>query len=181
MKEEDDSPLPIRFNPFKHHRNYLLRLLESASPDTIITLLDPVCTNYIDLYTGSLSTEEIGKQVVEILTSKGVLSSDQFLLWVNGHNGYRQIILKDQSEWIVRLGNESERFVHLHPSRSGPYTIRFKGSTLKTICLIKIYSPASNEIPSLEIVNKVRNLAGLSPINKLDPGKGILSYYKKFF
>jgi len=42
MAEGDDIPLPIRFNAFKHHRNYILNILESATPEEIAALLDPV-------------------------------------------------------------------------------------------------------------------------------------------
>jgi hypothetical protein len=129
MDEKVNIPLPIRFNPLKHHRNFLLRLLNTDSPEMIINLLDPVCNNYIDLYTGSLTFQEITLQVIDLLKSMGVIDPKEFVHWVNGNRGYRKLTLIDGSEWIVRTGNESERFVHLHPSRTGPFTIRFKGST----------------------------------------------------
>lgn len=181
MDEEIDIPFPVRFNPLKHHRNYILRLLEGASPEMMINLLDPVCNNYIDLYTGSLTSEQIARQVIAILRSMQVLDVEKFTHWVNGHYGYRKITLSDHSEWIVRRGNESERFVHLHPSRTGLYSVRFKGSTLKTIFLLKINKQVAEKEPSLHIINRVRMQVGLSPINKLDPNKGILSSYRKFF
>lgn len=180
MDEEINIPLPIRFNPLKHHRKYILRLLQNASAEKITDLLDPVCNNYIDLYTGSLTTEEIARQVIAILKSLKVLNKEKFTSWVNGNHGYRKITLSDHSEWVVRFGNESERFVHLHPSRTGPHTVRFKGSTIKTICLLKMNSPCS-ETPSLDVVNRVRMEVGLSPINKLETNKGILACYEKFF
>ena len=180
MDEDINIPFPIRFNPLKHHRNYLLRLLETASAETIINLLDPVCNNYIDLYTGSLTSNEIGIEVIEILKSLQVFTPDEFAHWVNAHNGYRPINLKDQSEWVVRESNESERYIHLHPSRTGPLFIRFKGSTLKTVCLLRINAPSAKEKPSLNTVNRVRQQIGLSPVKKLEQGKGILHCYEKF-
>lgn len=181
MDEEINIPLPIRFNPLKHHRKYILRLLQNASPETITDLLDPVCNNYIDLYTGSLTSNQIALEVIAILKSKGMLDAEKFTTWVNGNHGYRKLTLYDQSEWVVRFGNESERFVHLHPSRTGPHTVRFKGSTLKTICLLKMNIPGQIKTPSLDIVNRVRIQVGLSPVGKLEPHKGILACYEKFF
>lgn len=181
MDEEINIPLPIRFNPLKHHRKYILRLLQNASPEMITDLLDPVCNNYIDLYTGSLTSEEIARQVIAILKSIKALQAEKFTLWVNGNHGYRKITLSDQSEWVVRSGNESERFVHLHPSRTGAHTVRFKGSTLKTICLLKMHVPGPGKTPSLEIANRVRVQVGLSPVGKLELNKGILACYEKFF
>jgi hypothetical protein len=181
MDEEINIPLPVRFNPLKHHRKFMLRLLQNASPEMITDLLDPVCNNYIDLYTGSLTSKEIALQVIAVLKSMDVLDAAKFTRWVETNHGYRKITVSDQSEWIVRAGNESDRFVHLHPSRTGPFSVRFKGSTLKTICLLKINLLASEKTPSLDIVNRVRQQVGLSPVNKLEPDKGILASFEKFF
>ena len=181
MDEEIEMPLPVRFNPLKHHQKYILRLLQNASAEMITDLLDPVCNNYIDLYTGSLTSKEIAQEVIAVLKSKVVLDAEKFILWVEANHGYRRITLSDQSEWIVRAGNESDRFVHLHPSRTGPFCVRFKGSTLKTICLLKIATPGSERTLSLDTINKVRQHLGLSPVNKLEPGKGILASFDKFF
>jgi len=72
MAKEADIPLPVRFNPFKYHRNYILSVLESGSPEVIISLLDPVCNNYIDLYTGSMTPQAIGIAVINVLKSKTI-------------------------------------------------------------------------------------------------------------
>ena len=181
MIEEPDIPIPVRFNPFKHHRNYILSILESASPEVIIGLVDPVCNNYIDIYTGPITPEAIGNAVIDILKSKKVLLPDDFRRWVDSKNGYQQIKLEDRSEWIVRKSNEAERYIHLHPAREGPFTIRFKGSTLKTAFLLKTGSKDFQETLSLEKVNRVRMQIGLSPVKKLERSKGILNCYEKFF
>jgi len=39
----------------------------------------------------------------------------------------------------------------------------------------------SGESPTLEMVNRVRNQIGLSPVKKLERNKGILGCYEKFF
>lgn len=181
MSEETDIPFPVRFNPFKHHRNYILSVLESASPKVIINLLDPVCNNYIDIYTGTMTPEAIGHEVIDILKSKRVFQEDDFTRWVASKNGYRKITLEDRSEWIVRKSNEAERYIHLHPARNGPFTTRFKGSTLKTAYLLKTSFSGSPETLSMEKVNRKRMQIGLSPVKKLDRSKGILNCYEKFF
>lgn len=181
MTEETDIPLPVRFNPFKHHRNYILRILESASPELVIGLLDPVCNNYIDIYSGTMTPKAIGNAVIDILKSNQVFQADDLIRWVDSKNGYRQIKLDDRSEWVVRKSNEVERYIHLHPARNGPYTIRFKGSTLKTAYLLKTGFTGLQEILSLENVNRARMQIGLSPVKKLERSKGILNCYEKFF
>ncbi|MDP2338344.1 MAG: hypothetical protein Q8N05_18215 [Bacteroidota bacterium] len=181
MIEETDIPLPVRFNPIKHHRNYILRVLESASPEEIINMFNPVCNNYIDIYTGTMTPDAIGHAVIDILKSNQVIRSADFTRWVASKNGYRQIKLQDGSEWVVRKGNEVERYIHLHPARYGPFVIRYKGTTLKTAYLLKTGVKDFQETLLLERVNRIRNQIGLSPVKKLDRNKGIINCYEKFF
>ena len=181
MTIETDIPIPVRFNPLKHHRKYILSILESVSPEVIISLLDPVCNNYIDIYTGLLTPEAIGQGVIDFLKSKRVFQPGDFNSWIDSTTGYRQINLKDGSEWLIRKGIEAKRYIHIHPSRTSHFTIRFKGSTLKTAYLIKSSSKDFQETLSLEKVNQVRMQIGLSPIKKLERNKGILNCYEIFF
>ena len=122
MNIEADIPIPIRFNPLKHHRNYMLA---STSPENIIISLDAVCNNYNDIYTGEMSPEVIGKEIIRILKEEKVFRKENLPRWLKSNNGYRKLQLPDSSKWIVRLGNEDERYVHLHPSREGKHTVRF--------------------------------------------------------
>ena len=181
MTDNPEIPIPVRFNPMKHHRNYMLDILTNASPEEVISLLDSVCNNYNDIYTGEMSPETIGKEIIRILKNEKVFPKEDFARWLNAHNGYRKLHLPDSSEWIVRLGNEDERYIHLHPSREGKYTTRFKGSSLKTVFLLKALLKDSVGLVTLENVNQVRSQIGLSPIKKLDRNKGILACYKNFF
>ena len=127
MADESDIPFPVRFNPFKHHRNYILSILQEITPKMLSGLLDPVCNNYIDIYTGNMTPEVICNSVIDLLKSNQIFQKDNFIHWVGTQSGYQQIKMEDHSEWIVRKSNESERYIHLHPARSGPLTIRFKG------------------------------------------------------
>lgn len=166
MVKETDIPIPVRFNPLKHHRNYILGVLESTTPEVMISLLDLVCNNYIDIYTGSMTPEAIGHAVIDILKSNRVFQADDFSRWVDSKNGYRQIKLADRSGWIVRKSNEAERYIHIHPARTSPFTIRFKGSTLKTAYQLKTSRTNLQETLSLEKVNRARVQVGLSPRKK---------------
>jgi len=181
MADETGIALPVRFNPFKHHRNYILSVLDSTPAEAIISLLDPVCNNYIDIYTGTMTTEAIVDAIIQILKSKQRFELADFTRWVASKNGYQQIKLEDQSEWVVRRGDLADRYIHIHPGRTGKFIIRFKGSTLKTIWLLKAICKDSEEIPSQEKVNQIRMLVGLSPVKRLDRNKGILKCYASFF
>lgn len=171
----------IKFNAIKHHRNYILQALRNFSPDEIAKLMYPICNNYIDIYSGNLTPEEIVVQVSNLLESINKLSKSGFRKWVNETNGYRQIQLTDGSEWIVRESMEEDQYIHLHPARTGKFSSRFKGSTLKTALMIKSLYPSGTKKLSLENVNQVRLLLALSPVKKLERGRGILNCLELFF
>ena len=175
----NDISLPVKFNAFKHHRNYILTLLTIVSVDELAEMLDPLCHNYIDIYTGQLSPEAIENQIICFLKNNKLFHPDKFRTWVNATPGYQHIQLDDHSEWIVREGIEPGRYIHIHPARTGNFTVRVKGSTLKTALILKINHP---DLPvSLTEVNRVRQLTGLPPVKKLERGKGILKCIEQFF
>ncbi len=181
MIQENDIPLPIRFNAFKHHRNHILQLLNGTSAETLINLMDPLCNNYIDVYTGSLTPTEIGKQIIDRLEQLKVIGNDAFKEWLNRSSGHRLIELDDQSFWIIREGIETNRYIHIHPARTGKYTIRFKGSTLKTVYLLYFDAQEINSPPTVSEINSIRAKIGLSPVKRLEQGKGIMKCYRQFF
>ena len=86
MTEKSDIPFPILFNPFKHHLNYILGILNNTSPELILNLLVPLCNNYIDIYIGKMTPEVIGNEIISILKLNWVLDPDDFVRWVNGNN-----------------------------------------------------------------------------------------------
>jgi hypothetical protein len=176
-----DIPHPVLFNAFKHHRNYILDIVRNETPETIIDLLEPLCNNYVDVYTGVMSPTAIAGAVISSLESGHVLLPEDFTGWVTRSRGYRKIVLDDGSEWIIRKSDNARLYIHIHPARSGLFTRRFKGSTLKTVCLLKNIYGNLPEPLSLVKVNHVRARVGLSPIKNLERNKGILNCYAKFF
>jgi hypothetical protein len=181
MSEEIQIPVPIFFNPYKHHRNFILELLETSSLPEIKNLLVSVCDNYIDIYTGNYTPKMICNEMLDRLGKD--LSSDKgkFETWLAENNGFRVVKLGDESEWIVRKGSDDARFIHLHPAKTGQHTIRFKGSSLKTIYQFKMEFPDKKSPFELDLVNKARKKSNLPPIKKLEPGKGILRCWELFF
>lgn len=181
MNIDNEIPIPILFNAFKHHRNYLMDFLREAPQEEIIERLDPICNNYIDIYTGTQTPATIARFVIYTLKSMHVFELNAFNRWVKMKKGYRQIQLNDQSEWVIRQSHETERYIHIHPARTGPLVVRFKGSTLKTAYLLKNNSDKNPTMLTLKTVNETRMQIGLSPIKKLEQGKGILKCYENFF
>lgn len=181
MTIDSDIPVPLKFNPLKHHRNYILQTLRGNSTKKIIELLDPICNNYIDIYTGILTPKEIGGEVLDVLRSKQVFLREDFEQWINATDEFRKVTIHDESQWLLRKSTDPERYIHLHPARTGKFTYRFKGSTLKTIYLLNALPPGREPALSPESVNQIRQQVGLPPVKKLEHGKGILKCYQTFF
>ncbi|RKD87866.1 hypothetical protein [Mangrovibacterium diazotrophicum] len=175
---EKHIPEPFRFNAFKHHRNFQLMALADASEELIDQQLAPVCNNYVDVYTGVLSPADICAEIEMLLKKICVFEKDEFTGWLRSNRGYQELRLSDDSQWIVREGIDSVCYIHIHPARTGAHHIRYKGSTLKTVFLLKM---AGFEAPQLEDVNRLRQQVGLSPVARLAAKKGILKCFQEFF
>ena len=172
MTDSISIPEPIVFNPLKHHKDYITTFMKNATPGDIKDHFDSICLNYIDIYTGKLSIEDITNQVVKILKDSNVFEKEKFQKWIKSSNKFQLITLSDHSNWIIREGKEIDRYIHIHPAKSGEHTVRFKGATLKTAYQLKMqHTPAYK--PKLEDVNNARKKIGLSPVKKLEKGKGI--------
>lgn len=62
-----------------------------------------------------------------------------------------------------------------------PKPVRFKGSTLKTVFMMKTMKDSTEDSRSLENVNRIRIQIGLSPVKKLEKGRCILNCFELFF
>jgi hypothetical protein len=172
-------PAPIAYNACKHHKSCILAILDNSLQPELKNLLVSVCGNYIDIYTGDLTPGSISAEILNFLRQNQLLARDKFESWVKYPAGYKAIKITDQSEWILRSGNDGQRYIHIHPAKTGKKTIRFKGSTLKTIYQFKV--DFKNPCPDLGLINKARQKISLSPVKKLEPGKGILRCWDVFF
>ena len=79
------------------------------------------------------------KYQIKLLTQlkeKKISSENHYDEWLkNEGKDYKLFELKDKSIWTLRLGETSERYVHIHPARYSPHTIRVKATALKTVIL----------------------------------------------
>jgi hypothetical protein len=89
----------------------------------------------MDLYLGELSPAEIARQVIASLQKQHRLALEDYRVWVHEHKGYCLLDLDDASRWVLRLGDEHGRHVHVHPGRYSPHTRRVRANVLKTAVL----------------------------------------------
>ncbi|WP_372948370.1 hypothetical protein [Mariniphaga sp.] len=183
FKYPDIQP-PITFNPHKHHFGFLKQQIEYWKnlpwPEAEKELLF-IGTNLIDLYCGKLSIDEICRQCLYFAEKEGLSTGERLKNWLLPKE-FRKIILSDNSEWVIKQGLDPDRFLHIHPAKYSPFTIRVRGSTLKTVVALKVLADEKNQNQiNLQQVNQVRSAKlGLSPIKALEKGKGIARIWSFF-
>jgi hypothetical protein len=126
-------------------------------------------TELMDLYLGSLLPREIGAGVLEQLQHENLVALDAYRAWIDANRGYRVVTLSvDDSQWVLRLGEQDDRWLHVHPARWAPKTCRVKANVLKTAVMALAYTGvASGDPMEVELVNKVRrDYLGLAPLGR---------------
>jgi hypothetical protein len=178
-------PVPITFNPHKHHFHFLLEKIgqwKKASWNKVEKDLLIAGENLLDFYTGNMTVEEICYECLEELEKALITDRISFLIWLK-HDKYRKISISDTSEWIIKQGLDTERYIHIHPAKQSPYTIRVKATTLKTVVALKVNGVLLiNDLQeNLQKVNEIRiGLLKLSPVKSLHQQKGILKLWSLF-
>lgn len=162
MEEKCLVPFPINFNCWKHHAGFIThqtKKVKRIEPlDEVKTYLLKIGESQMDLYFGNYSPAEISEQILDTIERKKIYTSEQYKDWLikNGKD-YQLLKLKDKSVWTLRLGENLERYIHIHPGRDSPQTVRVKATTLKTAILILCFVQASQtESIETETINEIR-------------------------
>jgi hypothetical protein len=169
------EPIPFRFSHWKHHLNWVCSELEylknnaenEVARDLFFTSVEILNSNYIDIYTGSLSPNEILESIEIELNGKELLNKTAYSNWV-GTDGYKVLKLKDGSEWILREGISEEYYIHIHPARFTPHSIRLHGNSYKTALILYVLYERPWEF-DLSVINPIRlKYLKLSPLKRID-------------
>jgi hypothetical protein len=169
-----DVPSPVLFNTWKHHAGTLrVRIREAAADEAGLRQLAGcvvvIGTELMDLYIGRLTPSEIAARVLTELKAAGRLALGPYRFWVEGQGGYGVLTFpEDESRWVLRLGDESDRYVHIHPGRWSPATLRVRANVLKTAVMVLAYVDVHGGDPlDRALVNRVRGeYLGLAPVGK---------------
>lgn len=169
MSKYFNIPEPFQFNPLKHllafSREFVSDWSEGNSPDNTFLMkeLKHIGTSVMDIYTGSLSTDNLVKEISDYLNSNKLSGHEAFSEWTGiKHNDFRIIALSDSSQWTLKYHNDEFRYVHFFPARESAHTLRVKANTLKSALLYLII--IGKDYISEPDLNRARALAGLSPI-----------------
>ena len=162
MEEDNSLPPPIKFNCWKHHAGFIKEQIRTFSKESDIILLKKhlhkIGESQMDLYLGKLNPADISKQIISYMKKEKNLERKNYIPWLKDEGSdYKLIQLPDTSIWTLRLSEDRKKYVHIHPGRYSPHTIRVKATTLKTAILILCFELAGElEIISTETINQIR-------------------------
>ncbi len=174
-----DTPPPVLLNTWKHHAGALRLRIASCRDDadlgSLAGQLVVIGTELMDLYTGQLTPGDIAAKVIATLQTEQRLELEAFRTWILAAGGYRVLTFADQTQWVLRLGPEADRFVHVHPGRWAPETRRVRANVLKTAVMVLAHVRVHGGDPEdVALVNQVRQKhLGLSPIRALAGDQGL--------
>jgi len=180
----DRIPLPITFNPYKHHFCFLKEQIQNLHKQKLKVVVPDILTianNLLDLYLGELSIEAICNECLKYLIRQKVIEKSTFLEWLKP-TGYKKLELSDKSIWIIKEATDAERYIHIHPAKNSNCTIRVRGTTLKTVAALMILNHSQGEnLMTLHEVNRIRyEYLKLSPVKSIQLGKGISRMWQLF-
>jgi hypothetical protein len=172
---------PVLFNTFKHHAGALRARIAAAAERGPAGLVEAgprlvvLGSKLMDLYTGALTPHDISARILAQLQEARHLERPAFAAWLAAQQGYAVVTFtQDESRWVLRLGDEPQRYVHVHPGRWSPATVRVRANVLKTAFLALLHARIHDGDPmERQRINEVRRaFLGLSPVGD-DPEEGL--------
>lgn len=180
MEENCFVPLPVNFNCWKHHAEFIKKEIKSVKENNELEKLKSyllkIGESQMDLYFGEYSPVKISEQILSSLHQNKIFEYEQYKSWLSKDGKDFQLVkLKDKSVWTLRLKDDIRRYVHIHPGRYSPYTIRVKAAALKTAILV-LSSKKIGDIKTIETqsINQIRKrYLNEPPIKSFSNASGI--------
>ena len=179
---QDYLECSIQFNPWKHHKNYICKKIKyySSQKDTGIKELKKnlmqIGKSQMDLYAGELSLPQIIQNISCEILKQNVVNKESYISWLREFGkDYRNIMLKDNSGWTLRLSEKDEKFIHIHPARNSLNTIRVRAATLQTAIAAIVVSQIKSISPmDINIINEARKkYFDKSPVKTIYKNSGL--------
>jgi hypothetical protein len=177
----DPLPHPVLLNTWKHHVGWIRsRIAEAvaagqAGVDALPREMAIIGTRLMDLYTGSFTPAEIAANVLAQLRAAGRYEYEALAAWLTAQGGWGMVDLPDTSRWAIRLGPADGRYIHLHPGRWVPHTMRVQANTLKSAVMAVAHAGLAGQTrPDLAIANEARRkYLELLPVRELSGDAGL--------
>jgi hypothetical protein len=173
--------LPVAFNCWKHHAGFIKDQIKSLryeklSEENLRKILLVIGESQMDIYLGKLSPQEISDNIIIKLKTMNAYEFNNYKNWLcKEGKDYKLIKISDNSVWTLRSGNKKERYIHIHPGRYLPKTIRVKALTLKTAISVLIKYGSDVQLIDTSRVNKVRvKTLNSPPVKKVSADSAVV-------
>ncbi|MGM0648747.1 MAG: hypothetical protein ACQESZ_10235 [Bacteroidota bacterium] len=67
-------------------------------------------------------------------------NKEQYTGWIRQQDMYFTFRLSDGSDWLMREGNDKERYIHIHPGKNSRQSRRIKSRSLAIFMAMLYYS-----------------------------------------
>lgn len=166
-------PLPYTCNIIKHYllgAKELCRIAAKSKEEEhrFLMEINKIGSNLLDVYTGNLKLLAIIGCISEQLKKLNAYYIEDLVELLKKRE-YLVLKINDESHWIVRLGDDTTRYIHIHPARTGKHVQRFHSNAWKT-ALVMYWMQLSKgmDVNSLTQVNFIRDTyLDLSPVKRL--------------
>lgn len=174
-------PHPFLLNTWKHHAGWIRwRVTQAVSEGREAVEILPVemavvGSRLMDLYTGPFTPEGIAVTLGDQLRVAGRFEYAPLREWLEGQGEYALLELPDGSKWTIRLGPADGRYIHLHPGRWVPNTMRVNANTLKSAVMAYALAALVGGNPAdLAVLNEARRkYLGFLPVRELTGDGGL--------
>ena len=180
MEENCKVNPPINLNCWKHHAGFIKKQIQSVRSikelDKLKILLLKIGESQMDLYYGNYSPSGISKYIITNLKKKKAVSLSTYTNWLTENKtDFQLLTLVDNSVWTLRLGENAERYVHIHPGRYSPGTRRVRSLTLKTaIFTLCFENLGEQKLCNVELINQIRkNYLKEPPLKSVSTESGL--------
>jgi hypothetical protein len=171
---------PFNLNCWKHHAGFIAKQIKKNKNEeelkNISSLLLKLGESRMDLYLGKLEPFELTEFIRKFLKKHKVFEYESYKKWLFSEGKeYRLITLPDKSTWTLRMGNQKENYIHIHPGRYSANTIRVRALTLKTaICVLAIANIYKISTFELKLINDVRKkFLKAAPVKSITSNSGL--------
>jgi hypothetical protein len=176
---------PVLLNCWKHHAGFIRSMIKQyrrgpgTHLDSLLSEILLIGESLMDLYLGELTPKQIADSTIQFSRQNEIFNIEDFKEWLKEERtDYRIIQLGDRSKWTLRLGRKEDRYIHIHPSRYSPHTLRIRSTSLKSAILVRVLAKhySGNQLVKVNSIRK--EYLDLPPLKSLKSGSALLSLIK---
>lgn len=166
-------PMPFLMNGLKHHLNLIkqyLPVMKQMPEDDFLHTLKKTGNSVTDFYYGDLNIGTICDEIKMKLIRLNAFEKEAYHQWIREQDLYFCFRISDNSDWLMRRGENEHRYIHIHPGKYSQQTRRIKSRSLRISLAMIYFSKTQQDLFSLDFLNKIREeKLNLPPVKAISP------------